>query len=311
MALPILSALVGAASNTVKGIVLGGIKNGLKNAAKRSLAEVSKEALSSASKEMIKARATNEIKEGLNRFISGKFTDAQALVLNRLKHKPTRALYDLAAKEFKLPQQTIRSVIKHFNPSQRAQEIAKGRTFTKILGEATKRKALSALPGEIKTIRQLLGKPRLVKDRIVKVLNKYAGLSINEKVLKKLEEMQYELKNKVFGRKGATDAYNNTINIDIDILQYYTQTRLYTESSIRALETIQKRLTINFVSGSDLSDVWVIDDGEGDSVEWSVYSNADVRRFVYDFKSDVEHFLDLTSKPTTTESEQPNDENSR
>lgn len=286
MAIPIISIAARA--------ILGGVKTAIKTAAKNTVKDIAQDLLSGKIESSVLVTAKTTGKKALEKFIQGKITNSEALLINRLKTKPTNALYNLVSSETGIPQSALRKMVKSFKQSAKAKEISKGIEFRKNLisaANSAKKSVLKdiGLSGKNFTLKTL---ERKAREYVGRLKNLETDINYNITVFKMLDRLEDKFTSKVHGISQATDKMQITYTESTKIIQYFDSSVDYTKETIDMLELLSQTLDNGFELGSDTNDVWVTEVNDG---EFEVYSARFIKTFILDFKSDVETTLINTS----------------
>lgn len=254
MAIPIASAIVRT------------IKVGLKRAA-----------LSSIKKSGIETVALKSI-------ASGKITDAQALLLNRLKSKPSIAIKNLITRELGLNSKEVNIIIDSYKQTAEMKKAGLGDTFKRLAA---------------KQLQSTFGIKRgdKIADIVQKISDKTAvtggdGSNSNTYVYALLTQLERELEEKVkgalendFGTLGGV----RTVNIDVNVTKYFNPVKNYTEKHEFNLEQLLTTLSkdIEYYTEGSHQDIYLLGDGS----PMHAYSKQVINAYVSGIKLDVKSIL--------------------
>jgi len=283
----------------ISAAVLGALKVALKTAAKKVATEAGKAALKEGTKQAVSAAAKQALKEVGQKAM----TDAQALLLNRLKTAPSKVLYDFASKELGVDVKTVRKVMKEFNQSAKMKEISKGVKFKEaVFSRLKKELGVSDITGKYKGVKR---KADNIKDIIRKVEEKNArgktddggnkgdGDGVTDygaSVASRLQEFQAEFDAKLHGLAGdSVDEMKVSMKWDFDFTGLQIDGEKYTQETLDALDVAIDNLVLDaerYESGGD--ELFIT---KSDNNEWGVYAQNDIKEWVDLQHGRISHIL--------------------
>lgn len=247
-------------------IAVGALKASLKRAAIAAAQEYAKNGLTNSALEEIGRKA---------------LSDADAVILNRLKTSPNRILFELASNEMGLPVNDVKLLVKKFNQTPKMAEYAKGDKFKELAVSKLKNKLGLSKFDKIRDIIRKAEEENAKKKE--KPKNK------NAQVKSLLKRLQSGLKEKIEGSEGTQNQYRELVNYDLDIEKYFDSSKEYTETHEIMLEKQLVILTEEIENYEPLSggNLILIKDG----VVWKVDEEQAVNDYIDDFKDSIEKIL--------------------
>lgn len=263
----------------VPAAVVGALKVALKKAAKKVAVEVGKEVAKGGTQAAVKAAAQKALEEVGKKAM----TDAQAVILNRLKSAPSKALFEFASRELGLPVKEVRKIVKTFNQTAKMAELAKGQGFKEVARQKLKQQLKTKHTDRIKDI---LRKVEEYNAREREKENDGKTTNYNAAVRGVLSEIQTELIFKVHGISNAQNEHKIDEEFSLDVMKYFDDTKRYNVNNIFSLEKILDNLILDLEryetnSGANILLI------EGSPGKWGRYDKASIIDFINDTKENV------------------------
>lgn len=246
----------------VESVILGAIKRSIKIAGKKVASDI----------------GTKQI------------TDAQAILINRLKTSPNNALYEVTARELGIPVTEVRKIVKTFNQTSKMKSLSKGVEF-RDLAQRKLKKELGVNSND--RIKDIINKAKESNARFKKISE--TTKNYNKDVKSVLTDINNELQEKIDGLQGAENKYKEKEDFNIDVLRFFDNKKEYGFDTLRALDVILKNLYLDlerYTVGSD-SDVTLIEES---SRKWSVYSKKAIQKYINDIYDDINIALNIKNK---------------
>lgn len=246
----------------IEAVMLGAIKRSIKLAGKKISADIGTKAI----------------------------TDGQAVLINRLKTAPSKALYEFTARDLGISEGEVRDLVKAFNQTSKMKELSKG-VYFKDLAQRKLKKELGVKGND--RIKDIINKAKEANAKSRKIMD--GGINYNLDVKSLLTEIQIELEEKVDGLSGTENKHKQKDLFEIDVMMLYDKDNRYTFDTVRALEITLKNLYLDierYTVGSD-DDVALIEES---TMKWGVYSRKAVQRYIDDVMDDIRIALNINRK---------------
>lgn len=254
----------------LESVLIGIIKTAVKTAIKKAIQEGTTEVVGTALKSALKK----------------KLTDADALIINRLKSKMSSELLEHVSKEMGIPTKEVKKIVKLFNQNKEMESISKGANFRDI----ARRKMKSIFNTTQKdSIKDILRKIRL-KNREDKKDGSIKKPNFNALVKSKLKQLEVGLSQKVNGRQGARNEWKELVHFDTSLLKYFDASKTYYYEHVQLLATLEVKLEEELERASSGHGIILIDDGKNGN-DWSKYDAHSVYEFIRSFREDVRLIL--------------------
>lgn len=282
-------------------LAIGAIIGGLKVALKAALTKTGKKIVAS---ELAKDATTIKGAQNIAKLAQGTLSDSQAAILNRLKTKPTAALYKLAAKETGIPQSQLKEVIKAFNQTPKQRQLAVGNQFKQFLQRGLEKEVKKrARP----VLRVLNLKKKFTIRELERAAQEYAGNYIervpeaqaetitsqelrNRNIRNILQAIERETERKLLGISGSQDQNHRPFDIHIDLMKYYKPNIEYPDSTLDILQDQLELLNDDleyYLTGAG-DDIYLVEIRKG---VWSKYTKVSAYKFLADIEKGVQAAL--------------------
>lgn len=245
-----------------------------------------KTAIKTAIKKMIQKGTTEVVGQALKSALKKKITDADALIINRLKSKMSGELLAHISKEMGIPTKEVKKIVNLFNQSKEMKSISTGANFRDI----ARRKMKSIFNTTQKdSIKDILRKIRL-NNREGENKEGIKKPNFNTLLKSKLKQLEVGLSQKVNGRQGARNQWKQLIYFDTSLMKYYDASKEYTYEHLQLLSTLEVKLEEELERASSGEGIILIDDGKTGG-DWSKYDASSVYSFIRNFREDVRLIL--------------------
>lgn len=233
-------------------------------------------------------------------------TNIDTIMLTRLKVVPDAALRRVVAKTLGLTDSQLISALRKYNPTAKATQLSKGLNFTKNLQTEISKAMKNKTIDKSQTLLENIGyfennnKGRItiksIKEKLKRGIlknndpKKYEIDLSNSNVKKMLSNIEEALIKRVYGLYDtATNKSQIKYTKRIDIVGLFEPTIEYQNITLSILQSIYDKVTDSaFDLGSDMQDVWVIEEDRGD---YGVYSASFIKNFIDNIISEVAEAL--------------------
>lgn len=233
----------------------------------------------------LKKALKTAIKKTLPELANISISDPQALILNRLKTAPNRALYEFTSKELGIPIEEVRKVVKAFNQTPKMREASLGKTFTDLAKSKINYSGQKTIKGLMRYINEINAERRTPEE--TQEVN-------NKRIKDKLRNLTKAVDKKINGATEAQDKYGKTYTFktDYDFRLLFDATKNYSKSTFDALDKVLSNIE---------NDIEFYDPGSGYEPllveilnnDWEVYTQNSAERYLQDIKLNVESALNL------------------